>query len=83
MYSSCINTTALDSVGDSKLRELLVELVDFDISKNRRSGYDWQNFVVKIKRRTDVDVFFKLSVVDDLRIGSLKRIMVSKRQFAL
>lgn len=83
MYSSCINTTALDSFGDSELRGLLVELVDFNISKNRRSGYDWQNFVVKIKRRTDVDVFFKLSVVDGLRIGSLKRIMVSKRQFAL
>ena len=77
MYSSCMNTTAVEKFGDSELRTLLVELADFNMTKNRSSSYDWQNFVVKMKRRLDVDAFFKLNVYDDLKNTSLRRITVS------
>ena len=83
MYSSCMNTTAMETSGDSELKKLLVKLADFNITKNRDSGYNWQNFVVKIKRRIDVDAFFKLVVMDDLYIASVKRIVVSNEAFAL
>jgi hypothetical protein len=77
MYSSCINTTGIEKFGDSELRTLLVELADFNMTKNRSSSYDWQKFVVKIRRRLNVDAFFRLDVLDDLRNSSLKRITVS------
>ena len=78
-----MNTTAMETSGDSELRKLLVKLADFNITKNRGSGYNWQNFVVKIKRRIDVDAFFKLIVMDDPYIASAKRIVVSNEAFAL
>jgi hypothetical protein len=77
MYSSCINTTAVEISGDSELTKLLVELTDFNITKNRSPSYDWQNFVVKTKRQLNVDAFFKLQVLDDFRNASLQRITVS------
>ena len=77
MYSSCINTTGIEKFGDSELKTLLVDLADFNITKKRSSSsYDWQKFVVKIRRRLNVDAFFRLDVLDDLRNSSLKRITV-------
>ena len=82
MYSSCINTTAVEQFGDSELRALLVELADFNMTKNRsNTSYDWQTFVVKIKRRLNMDAFFRLQVLDDLRNSSLKRIAVSMQYY--
>lgn len=72
-----MNMRIVETFGDSRLRRLLVEFADFNITKNRGSGYNWQNFVVKVKRRIDVDAFFALIVRDDLNNASLKRIVVS------
>lgn len=81
MYSTCMNTKAFEKFDDSELRLLLVQLADFNMTKNRSSHFDWQNFVVKIKRRLNVDTFFKLVVMDDLRDASLRRITVKYKAF--
>lgn len=78
MYSSCMNTTAVERFGHSELRRILRVLADFNITKSNRSSYDWQDFVVKIKRQLNLDTLFKMVVQDDLRDASIRRITVSR-----
>ena len=77
IYSSCTNKTEMEKFGDSQLRKLLSELAGFNMTKNSSFHYEWQNFVVKIKRRLGLDVFFKLQILDDLRNSSIRRITVN------
>lgn len=75
-YSSCKNSKTIDKLGESHVKDLLVELADFDLTKKRNSSYDWPDVVVKIKRQLNIDAFFKLRVLDDLSNPTFKRIVV-------
>ena len=70
-----MNSTAVEAFGEEELRRLLVQLVDFNITM-KRTSFEWPESVVKIKRRLDLDAFFKLQVWDDLKDSSLRRITV-------
>ncbi|XP_028391179.1 membrane metallo-endopeptidase-like 1 [Dendronephthya gigantea] len=83
MYSSCMNTTAVERFGDSELRRILRVLADFDNTWNNRSSYDWKDFVVKIKRQLNLDTLFKIVVLDDLRDASIQRITMQAVQMPL
>lgn len=79
MYSSCMNTTAIEEFGDSELRILLSELGVFNFTKN--GVYRWDDVAVKVKRRLEIDTFFRLKVLDDLRDSSKRRIVVGSLVF--